>query len=120
MIEEIEELSTEFEVAPFSDGGLLEDRQVEVVDALLPQDWNPRAPRYRSPSPEGSETGGIEPSAQPCCRASEMSSCRNPEHVRSETTDSNPCTRERCTLATLADLQREAALEGCDAVESPA
>ena len=37
MIKEVEELGAEFDVAPFSDGGLLEDRPVEVIDALLAQ-----------------------------------------------------------------------------------
>jgi len=35
MVEEVEELGTELDVPPFTDGSLLEYRPIEVVDALL-------------------------------------------------------------------------------------
>ena len=50
MIKEVEELSTEFDVPPFADGGPLEHRPVEVSDALLTQTLNPPELVSRSPS----------------------------------------------------------------------
>src|ERR1700694_290182 len=35
VVKEVKKLSAEFDVAPFADGGLLENRPVEVGDALL-------------------------------------------------------------------------------------
>ena len=35
VVKEVEKLSAEFDVAPFANGGLLENRPIEVGDALL-------------------------------------------------------------------------------------
>ncbi len=64
MVEEVEELGTELNVAPFTDGGLLEYCPIEVVDALLTEGSIDTRLITEAPSRRISETGRVEPPTQ--------------------------------------------------------
>ena len=64
VVKEVEELSPEFDVAPFADGSLLENCPVEVGDALLSQSCIHARLAAEAPGRRLDETARVEPTAQ--------------------------------------------------------
>ena len=94
MVKEVEELGAEFDARPFGNGRLLENRKVEVVDALLPQSWIHSRLVAEPPVWRSGETGYIEPSAQLGRRASGHRLVATRYNVRPEPSNSEARTRK--------------------------
>src|SRR5690348_12499826 len=116
MVKQVEEFSAEFKVEPFirTEGCLLEDGHIPIVNALHAQGRVNSGLSSESPVRRRRETGSVEPFAQPVYRAPGHSLAASTDHIGSQGANTQPRRRKRSAGA-VADLQWETTLESGNA-----
>src|SRR5580693_7888669 len=115
MVEQVEELGSELDAHSFANLSFLEDREIKVVDSRSAKCRVNACFGARSKIWRVGEASGVKPV---CKAAASGFLVASRDHVRPDVPYSKICRFQR-SRAGVGNLQREAALECGDAINSP-